>query len=64
MRQLSIRKSVYDRWKRLREMTSLSKLKGVTVHILQLFCGMQDVSQEEPCSSPLSATAKQVCTCV
>lgn len=43
--------------------TSLSKLKGVTVHTLQLFCGMQDVSQEEPCSYLLSTTAKQVCRC-
>lgn len=46
-----------------KKMTSLSKLKGVTVHTLQLFCGMQDVSQEEPCSYLLSTTAKQVCKC-
>lgn len=55
--------SVHDGWKSLKEMTSLSKLKGVTVHMLQLFRGMQDVSQEEPCSNLLSTTAKQVCVC-
>lgn len=37
---------------------------GVTVHIPQLFCGVQDVSQEEPCSYLLSATGKQVCASV
>lgn len=60
----NIRKSARDGWKSLRGMTSLSKLKEVTVHILQLFCGMQDVSQEEPRGYLLSAPAKQVCACV
>lgn len=47
---------MHDGWKSLREMRSLSTMKGVTVHNLQQFCGLWHVSGGAPQLSAVSSS--------